>query len=271
MHLDLVHALFSRHLSQGDLVVDATLGRGFDAVHLKRCVGSSGILYGFDLQQEALFSAKERLEKEHLFNEGVFLLCQSHDTLMPVLLERAFLGAPPSVTLVKRELIEKMREACHDFEQLSSLWGSLGAASQRTLCQQLKLRAVVYNLGYLPQSDKRLVTQPSSTCSSLWQAMELLEEGGVLCITVYLGHEGGVEEARAVASLLEREAQESRWQVWRASTFFNEESAACAREKKAPPLVYFLKKRRQSMGSSLLGGSSSKEVKISLESSGQEG
>lgn len=61
-----------------------------------------------------------------------------------------------------------------------------------------QVQAVVFNLGYLPGSDKTVVTQPESTLQALEQALELLQSGGVLVIVVYGGHAGAQAECAAV-------------------------------------------------------------------------
>jgi hypothetical protein len=54
---DLAHEWVSQVLCPGDLAVDATLGNGHDALFMARCVGVTGKVYGFDVQEDALLSA----------------------------------------------------------------------------------------------------------------------------------------------------------------------------------------------------------------------
>jgi 16S rRNA C1402 N4-methylase RsmH len=61
-----------------------------------------------------------------------------------------------------------------------------------------RLRAVMFNLGYLPGGDKALITRVDTTLSALEQALECLASDGVLSVVVYPGHEGGRKEADAV-------------------------------------------------------------------------
>lgn len=79
------------------------------------------------------------------------------------------------------------------------------------------LRAVVFNLGYLPGGDKSLVTRPVTTLAALEAASRLLLPGGILVVVCYPGHPGGGEEARGVeewgTALPARQ-----WQVWRCSS-----------------------------------------------------
>lgn len=60
------------------------------------------------------------------------------------------------------------------------------------------LRAIMFNLGYLPGGDKTLTTRLDTTLSAISQALAWLAADGVLTIVLYPGHPGGNEEAQAV-------------------------------------------------------------------------
>lgn len=66
------------------------------------------------------------------------------------------------------------------------------------------IQVAVFNLGYLPGSDKQIITQPDSTCEAVEAARSLLREGGIIVIVVYPGHEGGAQEAAAVERYAEK-------------------------------------------------------------------
>lgn len=55
------------------------------------------------------------------------------------------------------------------------------------------LRAVVFNLGYLPSGDREVTTTAKTTLVALTAGAGLLVEGGILLIAVYTGHDGGME------------------------------------------------------------------------------
>jgi len=74
------------------------------------------------------------------------------------------------------------------------------------------LAAVVFNLGYLPRSDKQVVTRPASTIPALRAAAELLRPGGLLSVLGYQGHAAGVEEVSAVRDEIER-LKDNGWAV----------------------------------------------------------
>ncbi len=61
--VDRAHELLGEALSEGDIAIDATAGNGHDVAFLAEQVGSSGMVYAFDLQNEAI-EATARLLKE---------------------------------------------------------------------------------------------------------------------------------------------------------------------------------------------------------------
>lgn len=72
------HELVAGVLQDGDTAVDATLGNGHDALFLARCVGASGMVFGFDVQQAALINSRERLEADKVDGGCYQLICESH-------------------------------------------------------------------------------------------------------------------------------------------------------------------------------------------------
>jgi predicted methyltransferase len=65
------------------------------------------------------------------------------------------------------------------------------------------VQAIMFNLGYLPGSDKQCITRGASTLQALDQALDWLAPGGLLTVLAYCGHGGGREEAEAVACWLQ--------------------------------------------------------------------
>jgi predicted methyltransferase len=76
------------------------------------------------------------------------------------------------------------------------------------------LKAVVFNLGYLPGGDRTMVTRPESTLAALEQSLEFIEPGGVVIITLYPGHAGGQQERTALESRL-AQLPPAGFHVWR--------------------------------------------------------
>lgn len=76
------------------------------------------------------------------------------------------------------------------------------------------VRAVVFNLGFLPGAPRETVTTPETTLSALEQAASLLLPGGIVTVAVYTGHPGGADEARAVETWAAA-LPPGRFNVWR--------------------------------------------------------
>lgn len=58
--------------------------------------------------------------------------------------------------------------------------------------------AIVFNLGYLPGTDKSCATQATSTLPAVNSALTLLAPGGLLLIAIYWGHQEGAREKEAL-------------------------------------------------------------------------
>ncbi len=57
------------------------------------------------------------------------------------------------------------------------------------------IRAVMFNLGYLPGGDRALTTTVETTMEAVQQAFHLLNIGGRISIVVYPGHTAGAVES----------------------------------------------------------------------------
>ncbi len=75
-----------------------------------------------------------------------------------------------------------------------------------------RVSAVMFNLGYLPGSDRHIVTRTETTLPAVRDALEMIRPGGVVTILAYTGHPGGAEEGESVAGFL-RSLPEGRFQV----------------------------------------------------------
>lgn len=59
----LAHDRWAAVVRPGDTVVDATVGNGHDTLVLAKLVGPTGRVIGFDVQSDALFAARQRLDE----------------------------------------------------------------------------------------------------------------------------------------------------------------------------------------------------------------
>ncbi|MGI6713011.1 MAG: class I SAM-dependent methyltransferase [Bacillota bacterium] len=60
------------------------------------------------------------------------------------------------------------------------------------------VKAVIFNLGYLPGGQKEIITLPETTIKAFGQSLNLLCPGGIVCLSVYWTHSGGLAERNAV-------------------------------------------------------------------------
>lgn len=77
---DLNKVLLEDVINEGDIVIDATMGNGYDTKYLAEKVGENGFVYSFDVQEEAIKSTKKRLEKAGLIDR-VNLILDGHQNM----------------------------------------------------------------------------------------------------------------------------------------------------------------------------------------------
>ena len=94
-----------------------------------------------------------------------------------------------------------------------------------------KLAAITFNLGYLPGSDKSIQTRAESTEEALAASIQLLINGGFLCVAAYHGHIGGAVEAETVETFMRKSQSEGH-----AVDCHQPESS------NSPPVLWVLKK-----------------------------
>jgi Putative rRNA methylase len=58
---ELAHLILQRAVKPGAWAVDATVGNGYDTLFLAHCVGPTGRVFGFDVQETALAAAAQRV------------------------------------------------------------------------------------------------------------------------------------------------------------------------------------------------------------------
>ena len=63
---------------------------------------------------------------------------------------------------------------------------------------------VLFNLGYLPYSDKPIITKSNSTIKAIKEAYDILKTGGYMSIIIYRGHKGGLYEYHAVMQTISK-------------------------------------------------------------------
>jgi predicted methyltransferase len=146
----LTHNLLEKELTEGDCVIDATVGNGHDTLFLAKQVGRQGCIFGFDVQQQAISTTQLQLKQNQFKN---FCLFHASHSEMDIYIPKQ---------------------------------------------QHGKIKLIMFNLGYLPGSDKTIITQANTTLIALKKSIVLLAPNGVLTIMAYPGHSGGEEETKQV-------------------------------------------------------------------------
>lgn len=192
--LEMAHWMLKDIIKTNDVVVDATMGNGYDTQFLAE-LGAK--VYAFDVQEEALNATEKRLDDAGIKNQ-IF-----EKNLSNLLTE-------PSVNLI--------------------------LSGHENLSEYVKepIKAAIFNLGYLPKTDKSVVTKADTTLTALDALTNQLVVGGRIAIMIYYGHEGGMEEKDAVIKWTSTLPQKD-WEVT---------SYAPLNQIHTPPILVLIEKRK---------------------------
>ncbi|WP_195274052.1 class I SAM-dependent methyltransferase [Enterococcus mundtii] len=102
------------------------------------------------------------------------------------------------------------------------------------IAEQQAIKAGIFNLGYLPKSDKSVITLPETTKTAMEEILKRLVPQGRMIIVVYYGHEGGEAELDMVQSFCQALPQEQ----------FNVLNYQFINQKNNPPILYCIEKKK---------------------------
>ena len=103
---------------------------------------------------------------------------------------------------LQRVAIDRTTTRLHEAGLLARV--RLHAENHRDMAQHIDgqahghIRAVMFNLGYLPDGDRNITTRGGDTLAALQAALDLMCREGLLSVVCYRGHPGGEEEAGEV-------------------------------------------------------------------------
>lgn len=104
---------------------------------------------------------------------------------------------------------------------------------EQLLPSDLRLSFVIFNLGYLPGSDKSQITKAKSTIPAIKWVVDHLAVSGLIIIAAYLGHEGGWEEYESIKCLLQNLPQKS----------YNSSEIKFINQRNQPPRLFVVERR----------------------------
>jgi len=138
---------------------------------------------------------------------------------------------------IQKQAIETTRKLMEDNERTNV---SLIHDSHELLDQYIdsdlkgKLGGAIFNLGYLPRSDKKVITKGESTIAAIEKLLSYIRIGARVVIVIYHGHEGGEEEKDAVLEFVRALDQ----------TYYAVISYQFINQRNRPPFVVAIEKRK---------------------------
>lgn len=108
---------------------------------------------------------------------------------------------------IQEQAIQHTREnlALHKITNTTVIKDSHSNAIHHLTVDQLtSLGAAIFNLGYLPGSDKGIVTKSETTILAIEGILTHLKENGIVVLVVYHGHEGGSIEKRNIMEYVQQ-------------------------------------------------------------------
>ncbi|WP_442595610.1 class I SAM-dependent methyltransferase [Neobacillus sp. D3-1R] len=74
-----------------------------------------------------------------------------------------------------------------------------------------KIKAAIFNLGYLPGSDKAIVTKPDTTILAIEQLLNMMTPEAIIVLVIYHGHpEGAIEKDQLMEYVKQLDQKEAR-------------------------------------------------------------
>jgi hypothetical protein len=98
---------------------------------------------------------------------------------------------------IQNEAIDSTHQKLRDHSIKHVTLHQLGHETMDSIVEA-PVKAVMFNLGYLPGENKELITLAHTTLTALQKSVELLALDGIVTLVVYTGHPGGQEESEAV-------------------------------------------------------------------------
>lgn len=166
--VDAAHNLIREVLQPGDIAIDATVGNGHDTLFLLEQAGLNGRVYGFDIQLAAIESSRAKVDA---YRTGERACKNAHLASGNLILIQAN----------HADMADKIPAHYHG-----------------------NISTIMFNLGYLPGGDKRIITRTDTTVMALNSASRLLSNKGIITVMAYPGHPGGDLETGQVKKWCEQ-------------------------------------------------------------------
>ena len=109
---------------------------------------------------------------------------------------------------IQKAAIDKAGGLCKDMNNIEFIQDS-HAHIDEYLYKDSKIKAAMFNLGYLPKGDKSITTEPAETIECISKLFDHMVQGGRIIIVVYHGHPAGKIEKEELNKFLSGWSQKS--------------------------------------------------------------
>lgn len=125
----------------------------------------------------------------------------------------ATMGNGNDTLFLAKTVGEQGKVICFDVQE-QAIKNTRNLLEQNKLCERIQLvqdghenidqyitdeiAGVMFNLGYLPKGDHRIITRPETTIAAIDKSLNLLRRNGIVTIIIYYGHLGGQMEKEKV-------------------------------------------------------------------------
>ncbi len=102
---------------------------------------------------------------------------------------------------IQQEAIDQTRQTLieNNYTNVSLILDSHANVTSHLQTKDIeRVGGAIFNLGYLPQSDKQIITSGDSTVEAIENILPVLKSKGLVVLVVYHGHEGGKDEMQTV-------------------------------------------------------------------------
>lgn len=134
---------------------------------------------------------------------------------------------------IQAQALENTREKLGSLAARTTLYLAGHETIAEKIAVEQPIKAAIFNLGYLPKSDKEIITLPETTKQAMAAILKRLTTGGRMIVVIYYGHPGGEAEKNQVLDYCQALPQEQ----------FSVLSYQFINQKNNPPILLCVEKK----------------------------
>ncbi|MBO1308750.1 methyltransferase domain-containing protein [Enterococcus sp. 669A] len=137
---------------------------------------------------------------------------------------------------IQEQALANTKEKLGDAAPQASLFLAGHETIETNVPEDHPIKAAIFNLGYLPNSDKTIITLPETTKQAMDAILKRLTVGGRMILVIYYGHDGGAAEKNEVLNYCGNLPQKS----------YNVLTYQFINQKNNPPILVCVEKKKGS-------------------------